>query len=324
MLVIVFMAVESASAQEPVGAASAQHMEAVTITGMVVDTEGNPISEAEVSAGDGGKNTATVTTEDGSFTLSTTVGAEEVRIIAPGFDSKRLYEEVRGTNQVNLGQIVLVLERNVTKIVVTASRQELAQEQLKVELGQRILGVMPNFLVTYDPHPVPLDTKQKYTLAFKTLTDPETIGWDLILAGIQQKTATSSSYGSGVGGFSRNFGSSYGTGAVDTMLGSAVFPSLFKQDPRYFYKGTGSITHRALYAMSMSFICKGDNGHWQYNYSGLLGGLAAGGIASLYAPTSDRHGVTVTFGNSAMGIGSSAMSNLFQEFLIRKFTRNAR
>jgi hypothetical protein len=108
------------------------------------------------------------------------------------------------------------------------------------------------------------------------------------------------------------------------MLGSAVLPSLFKQDPRYFYKGTGSVKERALYALSMSVICKGDNGHWQYNYSGLLGGLAAGGISNLYSPPANRNGLGLTFENTAIGIGSSAISNLFQEFLIRKFTRNAR
>jgi hypothetical protein len=76
--------------------------------------------------------------------------------------------------------------------------------------------------------------------------------------------------------------------------------------------------------MSMSVICKGDNGHWQYNYSGLLGGLAAGGISNLYYPPAERNGLNLTLKNTAIGVGSSAISNLFQEFLLRKFTRSAR
>ena len=75
------------------------------------------------------------------------------------------------------------------------------------------------------------------------------------------------------------------------MLGGAVFPSLFKQDPRYFYKGTGSISSRALYAIANSVICKGDNERWQPNYSAILGGIAAGGISNLYYPASNRSGV---------------------------------
>jgi hypothetical protein len=76
--------------------------------------------------------------------------------------------------------------------------------------------------------------------------------------------------------------------------------------------------------MSMSVICKGDNGHWQYNYSGLLGGLAVGGISNLYYPAANRNALGVTFENNAIGIGSSAITNLLQEFLIRRFTRNAK
>jgi hypothetical protein len=75
----------------------------------------------------------------------------------------------------------------------------------------------------------------------------------------------------------------------------------------------------------MSVICKGDNGHWQYNYSGLLGGLAAGGsISNLYYPPANRNTLELIFENTAIGIGSSAISNLFQEVLLRRFTRSTR
>ena len=85
------------------------------------------------------------------------------------------------------------------------------------------------------------------------------------------------------------------------MIGGAILPSLFKQDPRYFYKGTGRITSRAMYAIANSVICKGDNGRWQPNYSGILGGIAAGGISNLYYPASDRSGVELTFDNALIG-----------------------
>ena len=49
-----------------------------------------------------------------------------------------------------------------------------------------------------------------------------------------------------------------------------------------------------------------------------LGSLAAGGISNLYYPAQDRDGAGLTFENAAVGIGASAVSNLFQEFLIPK------
>jgi hypothetical protein len=95
---------------------------------------------------------------------------------------------------------------------------------------------------------------------------------------------------------------------------------LLKQDPRYFYKGTGSRQARALYAIAMAVVCKGDNGHWQPSYSAILGGLAAGGISNFYYPASSRDGVRLTFENALFGTAASAAQNLFQEFIVRRFT----
>lgn len=103
-----------------------------------------------------------------------------------------------------------------------------------------------------------------------------------------------------------------------------MLPALFKQDPRYFVKGTGSVDSRVWYAIANSVICKGDNGHWQANYSAILGGLAAGGIANLYYPASDKASMSITFEAAGVGIASGAVQNLFQEFLVRKLTPHFR
>lgn len=73
--------------------------------------------------------------------------------------------------------------------------------------------------------------------------------------------------------------------------------------------------------MANAFICKGDNGRWQPNYSSVLGNLAAGGISNLYYPDKDRGDAGLTLENGAIGIGATAAANLIQEFLIRKLTR---
>jgi len=75
-----------------------------------------------------------------------------------------------------------------------------------------------------------------------------------------------------------------------------------------------------LYAIATAVMCKGDNGHWQVNYSGIVGGLAAGGISNLYYPASSRNGVGLTFENALIDTGESAVGNLFQEFIVRKLT----
>ena len=97
-------------------------------------------------------------------------------------------------------------------------------------------------------------------------------------------------------------------------------PSILKQDPRYFYKGTGTIKSRIRYALAMSVITKGDTGHWQPNYSGILGSLAAGGISNLYYPDGSRNGFETTLSNTLIGIGTSAAVNILQEFVFPKVT----
>ena len=125
-------------------------------------------------------------------------------------------------------------------------------------------------------------------------------------------------------GYAKRFGASYADSFIGNMIGGAILPSLLKQDPRYFYKGTGSTGSRILYALANAVVCKGDNGRWQPDYSGILGSLAAGGISNLYYPSSNRSGVGLTFENTLIGIGGSGIGNLFQEFLIRRLTPHAR
>ena len=108
--------------------------------------------------------------------------------------------------------------------------------------------------------------------------------------------------------------------SASTFFGAALLPSLLHQDPRYFYRGKGRIVTRALYAISTVVICKGDNGHWQPNYSNVLGNLAAGGLSSLYYPDSDRHDAQVTVDNILIGVGTGAIGTLFQEFLLKHLT----
>ena len=140
------------------------------------------------------------------------------------------------------------------------------------------------------------------------------------VAGVQQSQNNFPGYGQGAQGYAKRYAASYGDLLSGTLIGSAILPSLLKQDPRYFYKGTGSKRSRILYALANAVICKGDNGHWQTNYSGILGSLAAGGLSNLYYPAEDRNGARLTFENAAIGIGTSGALNLVEEFVVKKFT----
>jgi hypothetical protein len=153
--------------------------------------------------------------------------------------------------------------------------------------------------------------------------DPVDLAVTGAIAGFQQVQNDFSGYGQGAQGYAKRYGASYGNFVVGTYIGGAILPSLLKQDPRYFYKGTGSKRSRILYAIANSVICKGDNGHWQGNYSGIIGSLAAGGISNLYYPPNSREGLELTFENALIGIGANAAINLLQEFVVRRLTPSA-
>ena len=107
------------------------------------------------------------------------------------------------------------------------------------------------------------------------------------------------------------------------MIGGAILPSLLHQDPRYYYQGTGTVKSRMLHALSNPFICRGDNGRLQPNFSSIGGDLASSAISNLYYPEADR-GVGPTFQNLLVLTAERAGSSLFQEFVLRKLTPSAK
>jgi hypothetical protein len=248
-------------------------------------------------------------------------GEFKVTVSSNGFQTESVAGELHAGEAYDARTIVLPMAASANSVEVSAgSQEEIAEAQLNVEEQQRVLGILPNYYVSYDPNALPLTTHQKFQLAWKTSIDPVTFLMTGTVAGIEQASRTFKGYGQGAEGYAKRFGANYADGFDEDMIGGAILPSLFRQDPRYFYKGTGSIRSRAMHAIASAVICKGDNGHWQFAYAGILGGIAAGGISNLYYPAGDRSGVEVTFANALIGTAAGAAQNLIQEFVIRHLT----
>jgi hypothetical protein len=215
--------------------------------------------------------------------------------------------------------IVLSVATVVTQVKVTVDPVEVATEEVKEQEHQRVLGFIPNFYVSYGPDAAPLTTKLKFHLAWKSTTDVVTIGGVAFLAGLQQAGDQYSEFGQGAQGYAKRFGADYGDTFASTFLSGAVFPSLFKQDPRYFYRGTGSTKKRILYAISNSVWCKGDNGRWQVNYSNMAGVVSGAALASTYYPSTNQ-GMNI-LSNSLIRMGESSLTGVIQEFILHKLTK---
>jgi hypothetical protein len=295
------------------------------IIGTVVDPTGAAVAGAHVVLARDEKSTKqeVLSGEDGQFSFpGVAPGPFQITVTSELFTTQNVSAILHPGENLTVPQIVFALATAVSRVQVSVPLVEVAEEELKVEEKQRIFGVIPNFYVTYVPNAAPLGSKQKFQLAWRSTIDPVNFVITGAIAGVEQATNTPSGYGQGAQGYAKRYGASYADLVTGTFIGGAILPSLLKQDPRYFYKGTGSVRSRVLYALANSVICKGDNGHWQANYSSILGSLAAGGISNLYYPEQNRNGAVLTVENTLIGIGETAATNLLQEFVIRKLTPN--
>ena len=298
-----------------------------TVNGTVSDTDAEAIAGARIALQDVESNATHTTQTDahGGFAFSSVPeGRYIVRINASGFASWKVTDVIvvqEGENFV-LPEVQLGVEE-INTSVNAITTEDLAEQQITVEEHQRILAVLPNFYVSYLPDAAPLTRKQKFKLAIVISKDPMTYFTTGVNAGIEQWQVDFAGYGQGFSGYAQRYPATYGDRLSSTFLGAALLPSLLHQDPRYFYRGHGTIIVRALYAISTVAVCKGDNGHWQPNYSNVLGNLGAAGISTLYYPRSDQHTVQVTVTNTLLGVAEGAFGTLFQEFLLRHLTHGA-
>ncbi|MBV8515517.1 MAG: carboxypeptidase regulatory-like domain-containing protein [Acidobacteria bacterium] len=277
---------------------------------------------AALTQGDTATKSGATTDEDGRFVFtSVAAGDFELTISFPGLTSQKFSGTVAVGQHFVTPLIMMVIPTQVTEVHVGVAPEELATEQIHEQEQQRVFGVIPNFYVSYAQNPAPLKAKHKFQLAWKSASDPITIAGVGFFAGIDQAADRWGAYGQGLQGYAKRFGATYGDVFGATFIGGAVAPSILKQDPRYFYKGTGSKKSRLLYALASSVICKGDNGHWQPNYSNLIGSFAGAGIQYSYTPANDRQGSNGLVGSALIRIGETSLAGVLQEFLFSKLTK---
>ena len=298
-----------------------------SIAGIITDTDAAGVPSAQVTLEDTtSKATRNTQSDDhGAFLFSSVPsGTYVVTVRANGFSPWKIKDVIllHESEDFLLPTVELGVE-SISTTVNAISMEDLAEQQITAEEHQRILGVLPNFFVSYVSDPAPLTRKQKFKLALVVSRDPLTFLTTGINAGIEQWQGDFAGYGQEFSGYAKRYGATYGDRLSSTFLGAALLPSLLHQDPRYFYRGHGPIMVRALYAISTVAVCKGDNGHWQPNYSFILGDLASGGISNLYYPAQNRNGVSLTFENMGIAVGGGAIGNVVQEFFLKRFTSHA-
>lgn len=293
------------------------------ITGTVEDQTGAVSVGARVglSRDDQSAREDVLSGNNGEFSFAhVPPGPFHLTITSQGFSTQEISGVLQPGEFHIVPLIVLAVSGGTTEVSVALSPVEVAQEQIKEEEKQRVFGIIPNYYVTYESNPVPLNARQKFELAWKTAVDPITFVGAGVYAGFEQAGNRYPEYGQGAQGYAKRYAAGYADAVSGIFIGNAIMPSLLKQDPRYIYKGTGTTRSRVLYALASSVICKGDNGRWQPNYSFITGSIAVGGISNLYVPANDRNGAGLVFQNALIRLGQGSLGGLFQEFLFRRIT----
>ena len=291
-----------------------------TVLGTVLDVTGGTVPNAVVRLQQQDNARSVVTGPDGFFKFDEVPPGTPVRVDVSASDLKNWTsrEIVLQPGQFYILTDVNLAVAPVETSVSAVTPEQVAAEQIKVQEQQRVFGVVPNFYVTYERKPAPLTPKLKFKLATKALTDPVTIAGFGLNAAIYQAAAYPS-YRQGAVGYGQRLGATFAGGYSKILIGDAILPSLFHQDPRYFYQGTGTTKSRLLHALSTPFITRGDDGHKEFNYSNILGDVASGAIANAYYPSQDR-GAGLVARSALIGVGGRMAFGVVQEFVLRKWT----
>ena len=178
---------------------------------------------------------------------------------------------------------------------------------------KRIFGVLPNYRTADGSLPfTPISTKKKFTIATKDTFDYPSYVLAAAFAGISQLDNSNASFGQGLKGYARRYGVSIADQDMGNFMTEAIYPTLLREDPRYFRKVHGSFAGRLGYAATRVLVTRTDAGNWRFNTSEFLGNGTVAAIGNWYYP--DARGLTPTLQRMGTQIGTDAISGVLKEF----------
>src|SRR5260370_38597526 len=211
-----------------------------SISGTVIDPSGDVLQGAQVKLNGSSRSDAlsTVSGNDGQFSFTgLPPGVYKIAVTGSGmstFTSSQI--SLHGGEVRVVPPATLTISGAATSVTVNGSKEALAEEQVHIAEQQRIGGVIPNFYSSYDWNAPPMQAKQKFQLSARSLIDPVSFLAVAGIAGAEQNRNVFPAYGGGIEGYGKRYGAALANHVTGTLLGRAVYPSIFHQDPRSFYK----------------------------------------------------------------------------------------
>jgi hypothetical protein len=185
--------------------------------------------------------------------------------------------------------------------------------QTEAAPDKRVFGVLPNYRTANETAVyTPITAKQKFTIGAKDSFDYPLLLLAGVFAGLGQVTNENPSFGQGMAGYGRRIGTAYADQAIGNMMTEAIYPSLLREDPRYFRRGHGSVGSRTWYALTRVMVTRTDSGGTRFNFSEWVGNATAAAISNAYYPDNRRVGANAA--KLCEMVGTDAISQVLKEF----------
>ena len=180
-------------------------------------------------------------------------------------------------------------------------------------IDKRVFGVLPNYRTADGSLPFsPITAKQKMTIAAKDSFDWPVYITSGLFSTLYQLENQNPSFGQGMAGYGKRYATSYGDQMIGNMMTEGIMPSLFREDPRYFRRGSGSTGSRLVYALTRIFVTKTDKGGRSFNFAEVLGNASATALSNTYYP--DTRTVSDNVEKLGIQLATDAFSQVAKEF----------
>lgn len=167
-------------------------------------------------------------------------------------------------------------------------------------------------LVNSNQHAPPLSRADTLAYALREQARPLVLVPAFVAAGYGQLADANPHYGVDAGGFGERLGTAALRQASDRLTGDGLLAALFRQDPRFYREGTGSIQHRTLHAVSQTFLRKtGVEETQRLNASGILGHAFGSFLTLAYYPQASAHA-----SDAAEGFGTAVAGDVESKVLL--------
>jgi hypothetical protein len=185
--------------------------------------------------------------------------------------------------------------------------------QTQAPPDKRIFGVLPNYRTANSTAIyTPITAKTKFIIGLKDSFDYPLLLLAGAFAGLGQVTNQHPQFGQGMAGYGQRIGTAYADQAIGNMMTEAIYPTILREDPRYFRRGYGSPWSRTWYALTRVMVTRTDAGGTRFNFSEWVGNATAAAISNAYY--TDGRNATQNATKLVEQVGTDAVSQVLKEF----------